>query len=114
MDKASSANSERESRSSSWLRVLKIAGDEFQQSALVAQLAVKLCELEYTRSQIVKQPDDYLLEAWELIQKARAHVKRPADQPPRFLLLTRWLQQTHRLCGEVRRLPFTCFESALK
>ena len=73
-----SANSQTESTEAPWPRVLKIAGEEFQQSVAVAQLAVRLCELEHARSKIVKQPDEYLLEAWELIQKARAHVMRPA------------------------------------
>jgi hypothetical protein len=53
--------------------VLKIAGDEFQQSVAVARLAVKLCELEHGTT----DPKRFLDKAYELIACARERVLRP-------------------------------------
>jgi hypothetical protein len=58
-------------------RVLKMSGDEFQQSFAVAQLAVNLYELKQATSKDSLDPKTFLVEAWELIQSAREHVSRP-------------------------------------
>jgi hypothetical protein len=60
-----------------WPSVLKMAGEEFQQSFAVAQLAVKLCEIEKVAvAALMLNPDQYLEKAWKLIQCAREHVLR--------------------------------------
>ena len=46
MLKSGSANNQNESTKKPWPSVLKIAGENFQQSFAVAQLAVKLCHLD--------------------------------------------------------------------
>jgi hypothetical protein len=62
-------------------RVPKIARAEFQQSFAVAQLAVKLCELEMSKRQTSLQkenlePANFLNEAWKLLESAREHALR--------------------------------------
>jgi hypothetical protein len=63
--------------------VLKLTSEEFQQSFAVAQLAVKLCglkkaELKWPSEKANAKPEKFLEEAWNLIQRAREHVLRPA------------------------------------
>ena len=70
-----------ESTEKPWPRVLSIAGEEFQQSFAVARLAVELWKASKTSNvKLIEKasPKDFLADAWELIQKARTHVKRPA------------------------------------
>lgn len=79
--KGESADHQTESTESPWPKVLRIAGEEFQQSFSVAQLAVKLCELKVTQSKIPLEkgnvaPEKFLEEAWKLIESAREHVLR--------------------------------------
>jgi hypothetical protein len=77
-----SANSQNESTKTLWPRVPKSAGDEFQQSVAVAQLAVQLCEIKMAKSKMPLEkenldPKKFLEEAWNLIASAREHVLRP-------------------------------------
>jgi hypothetical protein len=63
--------------------VLRMADEEFQQSCAVAQLAVKLCELKkaelkWPSERASARPEEFLEEAWNLIQRAREHVLRRA------------------------------------
>jgi hypothetical protein len=76
--KPASADGQNESAEKPWPSVLEIASsDEFQQSFAVAQLAVKLCEMEKVApAALMLNPDEYLGKAWELIKKAREHVTR--------------------------------------
>jgi hypothetical protein len=76
--KPASADGQNESTEKPWPSVLEIASsDEFQQSFAVAQLAVKLCEMEKVApAALMLNPDEYLGKAWELIKKAREHVAR--------------------------------------
>ena len=81
--KSTSADGQNESTEPPWPSVLRIAGDEFQQSFALAQLAVKLCELkkaELKDKPLEREnavPEKFLEEAWKLIQRAREHVLRP-------------------------------------
>src|SRR5438477_9077783 len=64
-----------------WPSVLKIDNDEFRQSYAVAQLAVKLSELEMAKQStaLLKQnldPAEFLDKAWKLIESARDRVLR--------------------------------------
>jgi hypothetical protein len=75
------ADGQNESAGTPWPSVPKIDHDEFQQSNAVAQLAVRLCELKKVTSKIPLEkenldPEKFLEEAWELIEKAREHVLR--------------------------------------
>lgn len=86
-----SANSQNESADADehslgdrpWLSVLRIAqGDEFQQSFAVAQLAVKLWEINKANSRALAEKENlaaekFLAEAWKLIETAREYVLRP-------------------------------------
>src|SRR5713101_6935908 len=87
--KLTSTDSQNESGETPWPSVIRIAGDEFQQSFAVAQLAVKLCELKMAErtGPPEKQnldPKTFLAEAWKLIQSAREHVLRPATSSEYF------------------------------
>jgi hypothetical protein len=82
--KPASADGQNESTEKPWPSGLEIASsDEFQQSFAVAQLAVKLCELEKAElkdkplEKANASPEKFLEEAWKLIQSAREHVSRP-------------------------------------
>jgi hypothetical protein len=80
--KPTSVNSQIESADPLWPSVLRIKGDEFQQSFAVAQLAVKLCEIKIARSKVPLEkenltPEKFLAEAWKLIESAREHLLRP-------------------------------------
>ena len=80
--KAESADSQNESTESPWPRVPRITSEEFQQSVAVAQLAVKLCELERANPTVKQddkpnlRPEKFLDDSWKLIEKAREHVLR--------------------------------------
>jgi hypothetical protein len=83
--KRESADHQNESTESPWPKVLRITGEEFQQSLAVAQLAVKLCELKAHQSKIPVEkenldPEKFLNEAWELINRAREQVLRPMTE----------------------------------
>jgi hypothetical protein len=72
---------ENESKETQWQNVPNIAGEVFQQSVAVAQLAVKLCELDMAKQStaLLKQnldPAKFLDPAWELIKGARDRVSR--------------------------------------
>jgi len=63
-------------------RVPRLTDDQFQQCLAVAQLAVKLCELETAKRQTSLQkenlnPATFLGRAWKLIESAREHALRP-------------------------------------
>jgi hypothetical protein len=80
--KPTSANSEKESTETPWPSVLRITSEEFQQSVALAQLAVKLCELERANPTVKQddrpnlRPEKFLDDAWKLIEKARERVLR--------------------------------------
>jgi hypothetical protein len=78
--KANSTDGQSEPKETPWPSVLKIPGDEFQQSFAVAQLALKLWQASKTsnvKSIEKADPKDFLADAWELIESAREHVMRP-------------------------------------
>ena len=83
--KSASGDNQNETRAD-WPRVFKIAStDEFQQSLGVAQLAVKLCELKAASSNVSlgeedRDPQNFLTEAWKLIEAAREHGSRPVGR----------------------------------
>ena len=86
MEQPKSADGEKESMEKPRPSTLPIAGEEFQQRFAVAQLAVRLCELEVSKSKIPLQkenadPKKFLKNAWELIESAREHVSRPQTEP---------------------------------
>jgi hypothetical protein len=93
-------------------RVLRIANrDEFQQSFAVAQLAVKLWEnktAELAATSLEKQnakdhgPNEFLEEAWKLIESAREHVLWVAEREVE-LSLKASLVPFHRLCDPARK-----------
>jgi hypothetical protein len=80
--KAEPADGQNRSTQMQWQRVPKIASEAFQQSYAVAQLALKLCELERANPTVKQQdkcslrPEKFLEEAWKLIDKARDRVLR--------------------------------------
>jgi hypothetical protein len=79
--KRTSGGGENESAETQWPRVAKIAGEEFQQSYAVAQLAAKLCELKKASPRIPAEkenldPAKFFDEAWKLIESARDRVLR--------------------------------------
>ena len=80
-----SADGQNKSTQMQWQRVPKIASEAFQQSYAVAQLAVKLCELERANPTVKQQdkcslrPEKFLEEAWELVDKARDRVRSETD-----------------------------------
>ena len=79
--KPASGDGHNKSTETEWPCALKHAGEEFQQSYAVAQLAVKLCELKKASSKTAAEkenlePDKFLAEAWDLIEKARERVLR--------------------------------------
>jgi len=72
-------NNQNELTKAPLLRVLKLEREEFQQSFAVAELAVKLCELKMTSSNVPLEwknpaPEKFLAKAWELIESAREYV----------------------------------------
>jgi hypothetical protein len=83
--KSKSADGQNESRK--WPQLPKMAGENFQQSFAVAQLAVKLWEIKIAKlnlpplekQKLRDNPDltQCLGEAWELVQKARELVLQP-------------------------------------
>jgi hypothetical protein len=84
--KRESADNQNGSTESTWPGVLRITGEEFQQSFAVAQLAVKLWEnkmAKLTASPLEKDkvradgPNEFLKEAWQLIESAHKVVLRP-------------------------------------
>jgi hypothetical protein len=64
----------------SWPSVRKIDNNEFEQSFAVAQLSVKLCELKKANAKGLEKenldPEKFLAQAWQLIEKAREYVLR--------------------------------------
>ena len=82
MTTRSAAKEQNKSTKTQWPTVLRMPGDEFQQSFAVAQLAVKLWEIKMAKSKVPLEkenldPKDFLEEAWNLIASAGEHVVRP-------------------------------------
>lgn len=82
MTTRSEAKKQNESTKTQWPTVLRMPGDEFQQSFAVAQLAVKLCELKMANSKTPLEkenanPKSFLDEAYELIASGLKRVVRP-------------------------------------
>jgi hypothetical protein len=84
--KRESADNQNGSTESTWPGVLRITGEQFQQSFAVAQLAVTLWEnkmAKLTASPPEKEkvrtdgPNEFLKEAWQLIESAHKVVLRP-------------------------------------
>jgi len=107
--KPTSGDSQNESTGEQWPHTLKIKPGEFQQCYAVARLAVKLCELKKANAKENLQPQEFLGEAWKLIEKARENVSRPQSNAEYLADQHGSHEEGERVVGRIlseSRIPF--------